>query len=241
MATLSETFTNIANAIRTKAGTTEKLTPAQMPTAIENIPSGGGELDDYLSGNIPEVVTHASKLAQGAFAYNGKVKTIYIPDATLCGNYFCNYADGPIWIHAPHMAMNGSNSFCFYASHLKYALFPESSSLFGTNGLLGAGALEVLDIGKTTYIGNSCGVYKQNPKLKALILRHPTTVCNLSNTRYIDIDLYQTYGARIYVPDDLVDSYKAATNWSTYADYILPLSDLPQWILDLYDDHYDYT
>jgi hypothetical protein len=31
---------------------------------------------------------------------------------------------------------------------------------------------------------------------------------------------------RIYVPDDLVDAYKAASNWSAYAAYIVPLSDL---------------
>lgn len=31
----------------------------------------------------------------------------------------------------------------------------------------------------------------------------------------------------IYVPDDLVDQYKAATNWDTYADQILPISQKP--------------
>ena len=31
----------------------------------------------------------------------------------------------------------------------------------------------------------------------------------------------------IYVPDALVDSYKKATNWVTYADQIKPLSELP--------------
>lgn len=31
----------------------------------------------------------------------------------------------------------------------------------------------------------------------------------------------------IYVPDDLVDAYKAATGWSTKASIIFPLSDCP--------------
>jgi hypothetical protein len=30
---------------------------------------------------------------------------------------------------------------------------------------------------------------------------------------------------KIYVPDDLVDDYKIADNWSTYADYIYPISE----------------
>lgn len=32
--------------------------------------------------------------------------------------------------------------------------------------------------------------------------------------------------ALIYVPDNLVDDYKSATNWSNYADRIFPMSDL---------------
>ena len=31
---------------------------------------------------------------------------------------------------------------------------------------------------------------------------------------------------RIYVPDSLLDSYKSATNWVTYKNYIYPLSDI---------------
>jgi hypothetical protein len=32
----------------------------------------------------------------------------------------------------------------------------------------------------------------------------------------------------IYVPDALVNSYKSASNWSTYADRIKGLSELPE-------------
>ena len=35
-----------------------------------------------------------------------------------------------------------------------------------------------------------------------------------------------------YVPDDLVEDYKAATNWSVYADQIKPISELSDLILD---------
>ena len=39
----------------------------------------------------------------------------------------------------------------------------------------------------------------------------------------------------IYVPDSLVDSYKTATNWSTYASQIKPISELPQEYKTLYN------
>ena len=33
---------------------------------------------------------------------------------------------------------------------------------------------------------------------------------------------------RIYVPDSMVNTLKSATNWSTYADIIVPLSTLEE-------------
>lgn len=46
------------------------------------------------------------------------------------------------------------------------------------------------------------------------------TVCSLGN-----INCFSNTGSvKIYVPDDSVASYKAATNWSTYASRIFPLS-----------------
>lgn len=39
----------------------------------------------------------------------------------------------------------------------------------------------------------------------------------------------------VYVPDTLVDEYKSATNWSTVADQIKPLSELPQEVKDVFN------
>ena len=40
----------------------------------------------------------------------------------------------------------------------------------------------------------------------------------------IDPDWPTATGPVIFVPDDLVDSYKTATNWSVFANYIAGLS-----------------
>ena len=45
-------------------------------------------------------------------------------------------------------------------------------------------------------------------------------VIPLSNTQYAGNHVY-------YVPDNLVDTYKATANWSTVASKILPMSQLP--------------
>lgn len=48
----SDTLSDIADAIRTKKGTSNEMTPLEMPTEIASIPSGGGggEVYEYDSG-----------------------------------------------------------------------------------------------------------------------------------------------------------------------------------------------
>ena len=77
-------FEDIADAIREKDGTQNTYTPAQMPTAIENIPSGGGgtptnliELNKMLS----DFGDYLDALVDNYTAYTNEPITIYTPDA----------------------------------------------------------------------------------------------------------------------------------------------------------------
>lgn len=59
--------------------------------------------------------------------------------------------------------------------------------------------------------------------LKAVVLRNTSTVATLSNTNAFPANGY------FYVPTALVDSYKSATNWSTFADQFRKLE---EWTVD---------
>lgn len=58
MSQLSQIFKDIADAIRSKSGSTNSITPLEMPQAINEIPSGGGIskpyyiMDRYLEANM---------------------------------------------------------------------------------------------------------------------------------------------------------------------------------------------
>lgn len=64
--------------------------------------------------------------------------------------------------------------------------------------------------------------------LEKLILRRTSDVCKLYSANALGGTGIKLGRGYIYVPDDLVDSYKAATNWSTFADQIKPLSELEE-------------
>ena len=55
--------------------------------------------------------------------------------------------------------------------------------------------------------------------LKAVIIRSPA-VCTMSTSNAFKSTPIASGTGYVYVPAALVDSYKAATNWSVYADQI---------------------
>ena len=67
------------------------------------------------------------------------------------------------------------------------------------------------------------GAFYNCPALTALVLGNSSGVATLGNISAFTF----ANNAIIYVPDALVDSYKSATNWSTYADRIKGISELP--------------
>ncbi len=75
--------------------------------------------------------------------------------------------------------------------------------------------------------------------IKKLIITQTKSICVLDSEQCFD-GCYYLYGrvnatfnpngeqGYIYVPDELVDAYKTATNWSVFANAIKGLSELPQ-------------
>ena len=62
--------------------------------------------------------------------------------------------------------------------------------------------------------------------LTAVIIRTPA-VCTMSNSNAFNFTPIASGTGYIYVPAALVDSYKAATNWTKYANQIRAIEDYP--------------
>ncbi len=63
--------------------------------------------------------------------------------------------------------------------------------------------------------------FRNCPNLVAIVFPS-VNVINLTHTDLLDDTITNAY---FYVPDDLVDDYKTATNWNAYADRIKPMSE----------------
>ena len=85
----------------------------------------------------------------------------------------------------------------------------------------------------TESITNNGYMFSSCRKLEAVVIDSPS-VFRLTNASALSNSGIQRGTGFVYVPDNLVDEYKSATNWTTYADQIKPLSELPQEVKDVF-------
>lgn len=83
---------------------------------------------------------------------------------------------------------------------------------------------EMTCLGSITTINSNA--FKGCSKLSKFILPNVTSVPKLSHTNAFSGTPIESGTGYIYVPDTLVDSFKSASNWSTYADQIKSLNEL---------------
>ena len=86
-------------------------------------------------------------------------------------------------------------------------------------------ALIKIDLYQTYGIGTFA--FYECPNLDAVILRKTDKVCTLSAANAFQYTKIADGEGYIYVPSALVDSYKSATNWSTYAARFRAIEDYP--------------
>ena len=88
-------------------------------------------------------------------------------------------------------------------------------------------SLSVIDFPSKTLTRIGAQTFYGCQKLSALIVRSET-VCALGNTSAFNTSAIASGTGYIYVPAALIDSYKKATNWSTYANQFRAIEDYPE-------------
>ena len=219
-------LTATADAIREKTGDTallEWITGKGFADVISGIESGGGggDIGTLIDKSITEVSSDVTSIGEYAFRSCSKLATANFPVATSIRTYAfysCSAlttADFPV-----------AKSIAEYAFHSCSALtainFPVATSIAGY-AFHSCSALTTADfpVAKSIagYAFYSCSA------LTALMLRRTETICTLSNTNAFTRSTIASGTGYIYVPTALIDSYKAASNWSTYAAQFRALED----------------
>lgn len=194
---LDADLTSIANAIRTKGGTSAQLAfPQGFVDAVEAIETGG----DYTAADfaltskpVGEVVSDANAVAR--LFGRTEITKLYLPNWTGTGN---------------------TASFFEKMPKLAYAIFPAQTRLYNA-ALSNCSNLIGVDL-FAGYLGST--VFGSCLKLKYIVIRKDA-VSPLSHINSFNNTPFASgkAGGILYVPADLVASYEATTNWSTILGY----------------------
>lgn len=229
----SEDLTAVADAIRAKAGTTEPLVwPEGFKEAVDGI--AGGTVDNFIEtllggGTYGTYRNEAlTKIGNPVFRYwresGSMLDTLDLPNVTNTVNEAFMGANIRC-IKVPKL--KSINSFVFRNNPLLEEVDVSGCVSAGMNCFTGDTAIQKLDfpaLKSLTYFGHWQGC----SSLETLILRYEGGVVGLPNVNCLAGTPIEAGTGYVYVPAALVDSYKAATNWSTYADQIRAIEDYPE-------------
>lgn len=177
---------------------------------IEEIPNSGFRSYQNLKSVSS---TSATTVGSHAFYGCGALESINLPNVTTIDkNSFANCPQLKSLI-LPSVISAGNNSLNCLAEYIKLQSLTGLGSWTFNNF-----KCVILDLPSVAYISKNGICNSQS--LKALVLRITSSICTLGGT----FDDYFN-NANIYVPRALIEEYKVANNWSTYADKFRALED----------------
>ncbi len=206
---LTDFLTDVADAIREKKGTTEKINPQNFSEEIRGIESGGDvyvfseEMVDntgYGTQRIKKLTipTHVTRIERSAYFYlGGLVDVIMHDDITYIGFGAFNSCTGLKSIKLPRNLVEISTQAFASCSGLNSTIImPESLEVLGNYAFSGCSNIPCFDF----------------RALKKVVRLTTSMVFNSTTGIFV-------------VPDNLYDEWIAATNWSTYASRIVKASE----------------
>lgn len=217
----------VADAIRAKAGTTDPLAwPDGFKAAVEGIQAGEDNtvLDALISGSIDGYYSNDRVTSIGSYSFAYKyVNSVSFNSVIFIGdNAFknCPVLSSVSFNLAEYI---GDSAFGGCES-IASASFPNARQI-GAETFGMCSSLEKISFPKAESIGEGTFAFCQS--LIALILGRSDGLCNLASPSALTGTPIESGTGYIYVPAALVDQYKAATNWTTYANQIRAIEDYP--------------
>jgi len=164
------------------------------------------------------ILPNVTEVDDSAFRDCSTLKEVSLPKAVNIGVYAFQ-SSGIERLSLPSCVSLSGNTFGDTKNLISLTL-PLVTRLNYYNTFYGS-SIKKLDTSSVEVIGNFAGA----SNLETLILRS-STICTLASANgFADTKIAAGTGY-IYVPDNLVESYKTATNWVTFANQIKPISEL---------------
>ena len=179
-------------------------------------------MTEYRNDEITTVVIYA-------FAGQTNLESVSLPKCLYLNNYAFTGCTKLSNIYLPALKKINFNAFRDCSSLTEFITGPSFDSRIDISTFEGCTKLTKADF---YHIDNRLGISSHGlacSNLITLIIRNSDSVPSLDvNAFGASTTKMNTGEGKIYVPASMVDAYKAAANWSKYADQIYPLEELTE-------------
>lgn len=197
-----------------------EITKVTFPSKIKSLSEGAFKFSNIEEITLPANITSIGR--RSFFQCNGLKKITILGKIT--GIPIQTFAmsvtkDSQLSeVNIPDSVTTIGNSAFNYCKKLKTFRFPTKLKKIEDFAFQNCTSLEIVDLPSTVAsIGKS--VFNNDTALK-------TVICRATTPPTLGTSVFPTEVENIYVPDGSVNSYKSATNWSTYADKIKGISEM---------------
>lgn len=226
-----------------------RIKPEEMAEEIRNITVGGSDLAEAIVNRTLTEYSNSELLKLNDYVFYGcqSLTSIDCPNLKTIGNYALTKTaltqiDFPLVTSVGEYAFEAISTskgtltsvnlpaatsvgaYAFRYQILESITLPSLTTIGGYRVFELCKSLVRADFGPLKAVNNYC--FNSCSLFETLILRN-TTMTTLSNTNALTGTKIASGTGYIYVPSALLDSYKAATNWTTYADQFRAIEDYP--------------
>lgn len=196
---------------------------------VNNLPSAGGgadntAIDALIERTLSGAYSNDRVTTIGNYAfYRTHITSLDCPNVTRMKEGACYDCQNLETINLPKLKNMGDSAF-MRCTNLRNAVFPELED--GVSNAFG-NCIELVSADLSKASGLYGGAFRDCPKLVTVILRKVDGICTFGSTSILKNTPIESGTGYVYVPAALVDSYKAATNWTVYANQIRAIEDYP--------------
>lgn len=177
-------------------------------------------MTEYSSDEVTSVI-------QYGFSVQTNLESVSLPNCTYLGASAFAGCKKLYVASLPKLAEMSSYVFKDCESLIEFVTGETFSSNIFNNVFYGCSSLEKIDLYHVNNIGIQAGALSC-PNLTMLIIRNTDFVPPLNEQAFAGATKMNTGEGKIYVPGSMVDAYKAASNWSNYADQIFSVEELTE-------------
>lgn len=222
---LMETKSAIKSAITAKGVTISDSDPfSSYAGKIAQIEGGGGgeAISALIEGTITDYSGNETSIRENCFYECNNLISANFPNAKSIGNYAFGYCKALKSLNLP--LVTAIPNYGIYSCSALTTIDLHSAEKIGQRGVGSCYDLTLINLPSLSEIDAYAFSYCRN--LISIIISN-NNICKLNNTNAFNETPIKDGTGYIYVPKVLVDSYKSATNWTTYADQIRAIEDYP--------------